>query len=68
MKKLQPFQLYHRIVKMIALRKNEGFHKKNFNWFGREVAVQAKRIQTEPKTIPTSERQVKKTLRKMFTE
>lgn len=49
---------------MITLRKMEGFHKK-FNWFVRERAVQAKKIQIEPKTIPPSERQVEKTSRKL---
>lgn len=46
------------MVDIITLRKNDRFHKENFNRFVREVAVQTKKIQTELKTIPLPERQV----------
>lgn len=47
LRKLKPPQLYRRMLDIISWRKNENFHKDNFDRFVREVAIQAEKIQAE---------------------
>lgn len=47
LKKLKPPQLYRRMLDIMTWRKNENFHKENFDRFVREAAAQAEKIQTE---------------------
>lgn len=45
--KLKPHALYKRMNDLISWRKDENFHKENFDRFVREIATQAERIQSE---------------------
>lgn len=53
LRKLKPLQLYHRMLDIIIVRKNESFHKQNFDRFVREVAVQVEKFKpnTEDRSI-----------------
>lgn len=54
LKRSGPLQIKHRCMDMITLRKNESFHEENFNRFVRKVAVQARKIQNELRSIPSA--------------
>lgn len=47
LKRLEPIQPYKRMPDVIRWRKDEKFGNKNFDRFVREVAVQARKMQSE---------------------
>lgn len=51
-RRLKFVQLYHRMVDIMNWRVNENFHCEEFDLFVREVAFQARKIQSEERHVP----------------
>lgn len=54
LRRLKPQQLKNRMMKIVKWRKDEGFDKKDFNRFMREVATQEKKLQEEKSAFEPS--------------